>query len=74
MLRLDVNTAGAWKTVVPEFQQDDIDAVREAALTLARMALGSAAFRIVDRCVKPMGQVLWRTNGKTRADIHWEAA
>lgn len=25
MLRLDVNTAGAWKTVVPEFNQVDLD-------------------------------------------------
>lgn len=38
MPRLDVNTAGAWKTVLPEFASEDLDAVRAAALTLARAA------------------------------------
>lgn len=66
MLRLDVNTSGAWKTVVPEFEQDAIEGVREAALQLARVAKHRpVAWRIVDldtdAHLHPQGQVLWVT-------------
>jgi hypothetical protein len=48
MLRLDVNTAGAWKAVVPEFDEGHLPAVRAAALALARAANRPVSFRLID--------------------------
>lgn len=73
MLRLDVNTAGAWKAVVPEFESQHEAAVRDAALTLARAASGPVSFRLVDASDTSQhfqGRLLAITEGKGK-QVEW---
>lgn len=76
MLRLDVNTAGAWKTVIPEFNREDLPAVRDGALALVRSAAQRpVSFRLVDAgdtSQHPQGRLLEITAGHG-AQAEWRA-
>lgn len=47
-MRLDVNTSGAWKTVIPSFPPQLLEHTKGAVLTLARAATCRLSFRVVD--------------------------
>lgn len=75
MLRLDVNTAGAWKAVLPAFDREALPAVRDAALTLARAANRPVSFRLIDASdtsQHPQGRLLAMTAGKGD-QVEWMA-